>query len=57
MPEISAQIMKTHGERLPLKVVFRQNDTVIAEHPVPSQAGGERLVAELLPLLRKHENG
>lgn len=51
-----ATIVETRGERLPLKVVFSRNGAVIAERPVGSHEGGRRLIAQLLPLLRKHED-
>lgn len=56
MPATVAEIVETHGERLPLKVVFSKDGIVIAERPVGSYEGGRRLIARLLPLLQKHED-
>ena len=56
MPTTSAEIIETVGERLSFKVVFSKDGKVIAEHPVASHEGGRRLIADLLPLLRKHED-
>jgi hypothetical protein len=41
---------------MPWKVVFSKDGEVIAERPVGSQEGGRRLIAQLLPLLQKHED-
>jgi len=56
MPTTSAEIIQVEGEKLPFKVVFAKDGKVIAEHPVASQDGGRRLVADLLPLLQKYED-
>ncbi len=56
MAETSAEIVETKGERFPFKVVFSKDDQVIAEHPVASYEGGRRLIANLLPLLQKHQD-
>lgn len=56
MAATEAEIIETQGQRLPFKVVFTENGTVIAERPVGSYEGGRRLIATLLPLLQKHED-
>lgn len=56
MPATVAKIVETRGERLPFKVVFSKDGTVIAERPVGSLESGRRLIANLLPLLQKHED-
>ena len=55
MPLTRAQIVEVAGERLPLKVVFSKDGKVIAERPVASYEGARRLIADVLPLLQKHE--
>lgn len=55
MPKTSAEIVENKGGRLPFKVVFTNDGKVIAERPVASVDGGRRLIAELLPLLQRHE--
>lgn len=57
MAATSAEIIETKGERLPFKVVFSKDDKIIAERPVGSYDGGRRLIADLLPLLQKHDEG
>jgi hypothetical protein len=52
---ISAEILEISGERLPFKVVFKQDGEVIADRQVASYEGGRRLIEALLPLLQKHE--
>lgn len=56
MSRTSAQIVENKDGRLPFKVVFSKNGEVIAERPVASEDGGRRLIAELLPLLQRHED-
>ena len=56
MATTSAKIIETVGERMPFKVVFSKDGKTIAEHSVVSLEGGRRLIADLLPLLQKHEN-
>jgi hypothetical protein len=51
----TAEIVRTPGERLPFKVVFARAGKVIAERPVGSYQGGRKLIDNLLPLLRKHD--
>jgi hypothetical protein len=56
VPETSAEIVEARkGERLPYKVVFSKDGRVIAERPVASREGGRKLIANLLPLLQKHD--
>ena len=55
MPATTAQIIETPRERLPFKVVFSKNGSILAER-VGSLASGHRLIANLLPLLQKHED-
>lgn len=50
----SAEIVKTKGGRQPFKVVFSKEGATIAERPVASYEAG-RLIADLLPLLQKHD--
>ena len=56
MATTSAEIIETKGERAPFKVVFSKDGKIIAEHAVVSLEGGRRLIADLLPLLQKHED-
>lgn len=56
MAAIKAEIVETRGERLAFKVIFSQEGRVIAERPVASLEGGQRLISGLLPLLQKHED-
>lgn len=56
MTTISAEILELSGERLPFKVVFKQDGEVIADRQVASYESGRRLIDALLPLLRKHED-
>ncbi len=56
MATTSAEIVEIQGERLPFKVVFSKDGQVIAERPVASYEGGRRLIENLLPILRKHED-
>jgi hypothetical protein len=51
----TAEIVETPAERLPLKVVFSRDGKVIAERPVGSHEGGQKLIDTLLPLLRKED--
>lgn len=51
----TAEIVETPSERLPLKVVFSRDGEVIAERPVGSHEGGQKLIDTLLPLLREDE--
>lgn len=55
MAATSAEIVETKGERLPFKVVFSKGGKILAERPVGSFDGGRRLIADLLPLLQKHD--
>ena len=54
MATISAEILELSGERLPFKVVFKQDGEIIADRQVASYEGGCRLIETLLPLLQKH---
>ena len=53
----SAAVVETPEEPLPFKVVFSKDGVIIAERPVTSQLAGQELIANLLPLLRKHDEG
>ena len=55
MSTTSAAIVETPEEPLPFKVVFSKDGAIIAERPVTSQMAGHELIANLLPLLRKHD--
>ena len=41
---------------MPFKVVFAKNGNVVPERPVVSLEGGRKLMANLLPLLQKHDD-
>lgn len=56
MATISAEILELSGERLPFKVVFKQDGEVIADRQVASYESGRRLIEALLPLLQKHQD-
>ncbi len=51
----TAKIVATPGERMAFKVLFFKDGQVIAERPVVSLAGGQKLIETLLPLLQKHD--
>ena len=55
MSTTSAAIVETPDQPLPFKVTFSKDGTVIAERPVTSRMAGEELIANLLPLLRRHD--
>jgi len=50
-----AKIIATPEGILPFKVAFSKDGEVIAERAVTSQLAGHELIANLLPLLRKHD--
>jgi hypothetical protein len=52
----TAEIVRTPRERLPFKVIFSRDGKVVAERPFGSYQGGRKLIDNLLPLLRKHED-
>lgn len=56
MSTTSATIIETPEEPLPFKVVFSKDGVIIAERPVTSRMAGHELIANLLPLLRKHDD-
>lgn len=56
MPKASAEIVENRGTRLPFKVIFWRDGEVVAERPVASSEGGQRLINQLLPLLQRYED-
>jgi hypothetical protein len=55
MAMTNAQILETPDDPLPFKVVFSQDGETVAERAVTSELAGQELIANLLPLLRKHD--
>ena len=55
MGTTSAEIVETPDALLPFKVVFSKDGELIAERAVTSELAGRELIANLLPLLRKHQ--
>jgi hypothetical protein len=51
----NAEIVETPDGSLPLKVVFSKDGEPVAERAVTSELAGQELIANLLPLLRKHD--
>jgi hypothetical protein len=57
MPTTSAQIVETSDGLLPFKVVFCKEGEAIAERAVTSELAARELIANCLPILRKHDDG